>query len=280
MLVFEMPWGNPPVCHVQASRYKRSDPSTSVRDLYSGRVLFRFLAQVLSNLLQYCAERLRAWVNEFEVLHIFKQMKFASVLHLESPKIVSLANLMRYRGIAGAVDKGMGNAEGKQFDGRTVRVALWKYLARASKKFQHNVITESQARALDKIHGARQRNCTSQWQWVGAVKWASSVKVVSPGRPQRKLPSCRESYGQYALKIQLIARRDITEEVDRTSHISERAGPAAPFLPDPPVLDVPGRETRGGQCGAEMRMRFQPMSGAPPSPMDTYDDGEGTFSFR
>lgn len=280
MFYVETPWGNRLAHRDQAPSNKLNKPRASAPAVQSERLWSAAFVQVLAHLVQQRAECFRAWVNQFEMLDILEQLQCTVVAHLDGTYMVSLTDAMGHRGITGAMYQRMGQAQRQHLDGRAFGVSIGHLLAGAAQELHHNLFAEAEARALGKVHGAGQRYSPNQWQRLVSVKRAAFFQGMAPRRPQRKLPSCGEPHRQYPLNIQPVTRRDFTKKVDRTAHVGECPGPATTFFPNTPVLNVPGREARHSKRGTEVRMRLQPMSGTPPSPMDSHNNGIGAVAVR
>ena len=158
MLRFETPWGIWLDVHVQPPPDNRRTgmADTDARDIQC--LLLTVFVQVLLNLVQQHTERMRAWINEFEVLHALKQLKIAGVLLRQGSSVVPQTDLMRHGSVVGPMDQRMRHAEGQQLNGRALHVPLRKILAKASQERGHDVVAEAQAGALGQIDGAGQRN--------------------------------------------------------------------------------------------------------------------------
>ena len=98
--------------------------------------------------------------------------------------------------------------------------------------------------------------------------WCIRRKAVARSRPEREVSPCRVSTRHDTVCVDL---PQFPEVVDRGSDVLERSRPAAAFLPDPPVLDVPRCDTATGQVDRQGRHE-RSIPARPPEPAVEKDD--------
>ena len=74
--------------------------------------------------------------------------------------------------------------------------------------------------------------------------------------------------------------RELTQGVRSGSHVREGAGPPAPVVADPAVLDAPGRDAGLGEGGRQARHVAEVVLGEPAAAMDHHRHRVGTGTGR
>src|SRR5262245_32223694 len=84
----------------------------------------------------------------------------------------------------------------------------------------------------------------------------------------------------HAIEIEWVLGPQRAEVFGSMQDVVESPGPAAPGIPDAPVLDIPGGEAGSRQGSAQMTCVLEIVRRAPESAVDEDDDGMGAFSLR
>ncbi len=102
---------------------------------------------------------------------------------------------------------------------------------------------------------------------VGADR-AIPRRVGTSREPARKVSTGRVSDRDDAVSVDVVAACVVERKSARQGNVLERARPASARIADPPVLDVPGCDSGGGQGRAEMAEMRQVVAIAPEAAVD------------
>src|SRR4029077_3039231 len=90
---------------------------------------------------------------------------------------------------------------------------------------------------------------------------------------QRQLTSGGMSHHDCLRRVQFVALGDLGEVAITVADILERARPPAAWVAHAPILHVPGRESFGGECGAEVPGMIQVVFRAPETTVNVHYHG-------
>src|SRR6516162_6703583 len=77
--------------------------------------------------------------------------------------------------------------------------------------------------------------------WIRAIKLALGSNLRPSREPDRQMSTCRMAKRYHPVQIKIVFSREFPEIVCRRCHVQERAWPAAAWIADAPILDVPSR---------------------------------------